>query len=489
MRILIVGGGPSGLITAYILALSRKHSKIVLIEKYPERSREQILVVEEHLFSILSHILGKDFVENICKTDLPAFDISGTCFLGKSTPNNLELRTLRIKDLEEIFLNELKKFDNVMLLYPEHIDGRSDIKYEGNGSFLLKVTKGYFKNHNVEIFSYSPDVVVAADGMDSTIAKIFGNMTCKETLSSSKGYVHLIDDELSQHIHKNINIENSVNCSQNRYRFFVGRFPNTKVKSYLGIQLYNDEKFDLNELVRNGLRYYGINEKNIQLKNETVFDIKPCIKSRSYDLIDGMSIFYIGDSYISVNFFSGTGVNYGAAMAIVLAELLSYSSCPIVEFNNFVNTYINLDFSKSVQLNADLNFINDEKFNEFISLLPYIQKTRILSLDVNERKKFILSMPSFTQYITNQKIPDCLADKTRAVSNIFDKLNTFDNIIHNLMLKYRILTSKMPYVPLTSTELPLNIGEQVYFIQNSANGWIKVKNMCGNTGYVPKSYF
>ena len=182
MRILIVGGGPSGLITAYILALSRRHSKIVLIEKYPERSREQILVVEQHLFSILSHILGKETLQNICKTDLPAFDIYGTCFLGKRTPNNLELRTLRIKDLEEIFLNALKKFDNVMLLYPEHKDGRSDIKYEGNGSFLFNVTKGKFKNHEVNTFSYSPDVVVAADGMNSTIAKIFGNTKCKETL-------------------------------------------------------------------------------------------------------------------------------------------------------------------------------------------------------------------------------------------------------------------------------------------------------------------
>ena len=489
MRILIVGGGPSGLITAYILALSRRHSKIVLIEKYPERSREQILVVEEHLFSILSHILGKETIQGICKTDLPAFDINATCFLGKRAPNNLKLHTLRIKDLEEIFLNELKKFDNVMLLYPEHIEGRSDIKYEGNGTFLLNVTTGKFKNHDVETFSYSPNVVVAADGMNSTIAKIFGNMTCRETLPTSKGYVHLIDYELPHHIHKNIDIETSVNCSQNRYRFFVGRFPNTNVKSYLGVQLYNDEKYNLNELVKNGLRYYGIEERHIQLKTKTVFDIKPCIKSSSYDVIDGMSIFYIGDSYISVNFFSGTGVNYGAAMAIILADLLSYSSCPINEFNNFVNSYINLDFSKSVQINADLNFVNDEKFNKFISLLPYMQRTRILSLDTNERKRFILSMPSFAQYITNQKIPDCLADKTKAVLNISEKLKKFDNIIQNLMLKYQVLISKRNHVPLTCTELPLYTGEQVHYIENSSNGWIKVMNMSGQIGYVPESYF
>jgi 2-polyprenyl-6-methoxyphenol hydroxylase-like FAD-dependent oxidoreductase len=505
MRILIVGGGPSGLITAYVLALSRRHSKIVLIEKYPQRSREQILVVEEHLFSILTHILGKETIDNICKTDLPAFDTSGACFLGKGNPNNLQLRTLRIKDLEEIFLNALKTFDNVMLLYPEHIDGRSDIKYEGNGSFLFTVTQGNFQNYNDQKLSYSPNVVIAADGINSTIAKMFGNITYKETLRESKGYVHFIDHEIPNHIHKNIDIETSVNCSQNRYRFFVGRFPNKEVKnqvgkSYLGIQLYPDEKINLAELVRNGLRYYGIEERNIQLKNEEVFDIKPCIKSRCYDLVDGMSIFYIGDSYISVNFFSGTGVNYGAAMAIVLADLLSFSSCPINDFDNFVNSYINLDFSKAVQLSDFIN-IKTEKFNEFILLLPYIQRSRILSLDSNERKKFILSMPSFIQYTTNQKLPDCLADKTRAILNISNKYNKFDNIVQNIMTKYNyrnavlkyenypVLISKRNYVPLTETELALYIGEQVYYLGNSDNGWIIIMNSLGKTGYVPATYF
>jgi len=110
-------------------------------------------------------------------------------------------------------------------------------------------------------------------------------------------------------------------------------------------------------------------------------------------------------------------------------------------------------------------------------------------------------MPSFFQYL-NYYIapPNCREDKNNAVYSIANKLNTFDNLVYNIVQKYlaagptEILQNVsypeymvlQDYQPLSFTELPLTAGETIYYIDDGINDWAKVMNSYGNIGYVPK---
>jgi 2-polyprenyl-6-methoxyphenol hydroxylase-like FAD-dependent oxidoreductase len=443
-NILIIGGGPIGLTMCYMLAASGVNN-VTLVESRPLYKREQVIQIDRHVADVLDFITSSNYRNNLCNVDLPSSDFNGECIISDTFPNNLELKTITTKNFEKIFYDNLKqKFKNITLLYPVD-NNKVEWEYR-NGVFKIKTTndsgpKDNFRNMDISSFEIKPEIVIAADGGNSQIAKIFGNLDDPNSfnvpIKNTVGCISFINEPIKEK--KINNFKEETVCVQNRYRFFY-----SDERCYLGLQLGIGEKgqskSEIEKLLKGGLQYYGLDPNKYTFEIGDEFTINPCRRKHCYQMEDNMCIIYVGDAFTRVNYFSGTGMNYGILKAVYLADLLNNHE-NIKYICEKYDKYYKPDCPDGILHESEVVMIsdyqqNDIKIGEFKLLLPLHQQNRLNKCSSDIQNKIICTMPSFQKYLKDGSKPNCNMEKKHTIDMLLMQSEEFSNEIKKVLNKY-----------------------------------------------------
>ena len=292
----IIGSGPVGLFTAYLLLLRPDiNCTVTLFDKRSEYSRNQIFLIQRTWYFDLPKKVRKELADISCFIDSPFTSTDAFCYIEKSKPaRNF---SCRISDFERILKDYLvKEFKHRLFFVNENVS--------------IEQTKILLRNF---------DIVVGSEGQDSILSK---SLNLKKVFYPElQGYGIGVIFRF-----KNIPTLSKVKHNQNLFRGFT----TSNGHGYLGVRLskedytnYSSSK-NVARLIDLGMKYYGFTDSVV----ETVFPIKfePYFREQVISKINNRINVLLGDSAIGVHYFTGSGVNFGFEMASRFVRLLKKKS-------------------------------------------------------------------------------------------------------------------------------------------------------------------
>lgn len=326
-KILIVGGGPVGLMLAIMIKQSNELNKLYevsIIEKRKKYDREQVILINNESYNLFpDEVKNEIWLKNGhkgCFVLPPSKERGGFCYR-----NELPLSSA------PLFLIEEAMYD-----YVSHTDVKIYRPTDDEDVCDIDITKNSIRVNDIDI---DYDIVVGADGSNSEVRSKILRSYVKELFKPSWGLTiidHIAPKDLKgiydspTETYKEVVNNNKV---QNDYRIFrttygllyMALILNDKeaesVKKYI-----NDAGVDVPDwlMVRiNQLCYQIQTNKSPELKRENlnIFRVNPTY-SIKYSEMKTRPVYLIGDSLVNTNFFTGSGVNVGFRMARNLTELL-----------------------------------------------------------------------------------------------------------------------------------------------------------------------
>jgi hypothetical protein len=184
---------------------------------------------------------------------------------------------------------------------------------------------------------------------------------------------HIIQHRFRAFISKD-NIYVAIMISKAEYEYLKrttnGNIDDRGKKEYMNFiadRRNRDSNTYLKYLIDSALYYYGmINSKNVNtIFNRISFDIIPVSLSRVIDgniinIPEGRNtqvIYPIGDTALGVNFFSGSGVNYGFEMADLLFNHIVHNTT-YIDYNDSMNNLLNRALETSTSFFINFNQVS-----------------------------------------------------------------------------------------------------------------------------------
>jgi 2-polyprenyl-6-methoxyphenol hydroxylase-like FAD-dependent oxidoreductase len=377
MNIIIIGGGPIGLLTAIKFALY-KDNQITIYDKRIKRTRKQIIVLDRNAYNILPGKIKRS--SYFGSVNPVALDQSGEVHDSSHSGNVC----IQINKLEKILLEYISSIKNITI-----INTKLDIISMGN---LLN------KNDNT--------LFVAADGYKS-ITRTF--LKC-DTINTNVSYgltalykrdnKSCLRDDVNIIKKKGVSVRHILGIDQHRYR----GFRSTNGYNHISLQLTEKEfgtisnniktAKELPDIILNilesGAIFYGMKLPSDLSKIEiTLFPIKVHNAKMVSHTFRSNKIILLGDSANGPNFIGASGVNTGIKMIRELFRIIN--KYPLNWFDHYENAVAYLLFqTMNTMLNYTIdedyvNTIMDEYDDEQLNRFGYVHNVYVNNLPKKEK--------------------------------------------------------------------------------------------------------
>jgi flavin-dependent dehydrogenase len=322
--IIIIGSGPTGLLSATLSLKLTPKRKIYLVENRPDATRTIMMWIDhEFLKYIDSSILDK-----INKQD-------AMCISNKITPipceNTLDKYISNINEETRVQLNLLE------------IEWRKWLITQGIEFIVIDKNKPLTKEDFKDI---KCENILMADGVSSTTSRNFFQI--KHKLLISYAIVITFTCNLKENNYTQSDYNNLLLNQNSVVTYFSKPIIDNKSNGYIGLQVSYEtyeklKKYKGHELINNlkkekeGIIYSNIEYKlyeNIEPEYTGIFPINIQTATHFYTKIDNKNFFILGDAAYSTHFFSGLGMNRGMAAALKLYELMDSNNENIGELYN-----------------------------------------------------------------------------------------------------------------------------------------------------------
>lgn len=354
-KILVVGGGPVGLIFSILIKLDFNLDKlydITILEKRPTYDRQQIILINSESYNLLpdkvKHEIWLKDGHPGCFILPPTKDPEANCYLQK-----LDLSSAPIFMIEQ----ELHKYAsnlNIDILRPSNSEEL----------FNIDITPEYI-NLNDQSLDY--DIVVGADGANSEVRSKMLETLTKEKFTPLWGLT-IIDQLTPQDIggildrptqeYQDLILsrpdQNESRIFRTTYGLLYLAFVITQTEA-LQVQDYLSSSQNSNniEWLKDKLQQTCLNIKThkcpqINPRNTSVFGVKPTY-SLKYSKMSQKPIYLIGDALVNTNFFTGSGFNVGLKSAKILVDLLktyTHGFIPTLKYKKAQQPGVDKIFSK-----------------------------------------------------------------------------------------------------------------------------------------------
>ena len=492
---LIIGAGPVGLFTALLLKKNNNNNKITILESRHSFTREQVLLINEQNFNKLVDLgISKDI---FAKIERPRKSINGRLCKthDKTCVDQPNMYSVQINILQDTMFKKIKD---------EYTDINTKTYIPLNNSYSILTTK--YNNSNKKLLLSKKEGRTITIFKDIDLKKFDNIFLCtgekdqlsiyftrtyksneKNDINNPEGCIVFIKP-------KNNNIKNKLMLNkisqpsellqtlefEDRYRLFFSPtiLNNNQTKArnniniYMGIQISYNELETIKNIIgpsnnRTKFKEYIKKCVEIALKNyykdfdysEDKYEINitnhfPIIlkfnEQNVMTLKDtNTKLFLMGDGKFGVNFFSGTGVNYGLTHASIVVDVINNNPSNNVNIieqnirNKLVVAKITKDdlFTSSIDVSLfdtgkDIEYINkiilpdlqskSEKnsynlINELVNLYNASNdSTMKLAL-----KSFILSFTYIKNYSITFKLDGTLNNyNNKIINNIFKNCKT-----------------------------------------------------------------
>lgn len=319
-NILVVGAGPVGLLFAIMMhenPLLRDLYTVTLLEKRSQYTRDVILLLNADTYNLLPSAVKNEIwgsqQKKGCYVLPPSKDELARCYLDK-----LPLASVPTNILESSLLRYAQSI-GIPVIRPT------------TGSLNIIITPNSISVNGQPL---QFDIVVGADGYNSQIRSNMLESGVSSKVKPIYGFTITdritVDDMDGVYKHATPSRIKTVaaNLPQNAFRFF--RTPYGLI--YLGL-LLNEREYQeivsskqyppwLIERINNVCRIVKVKKCIFPTpENSSIFKVDP-IFSNIFSRTDPFPVYLIGDSLANTNFFTGSGVNIGVAMAKSLTNLL-----------------------------------------------------------------------------------------------------------------------------------------------------------------------
>jgi len=315
MKILIVGGGPVGLMTA-ILAKKELKCDVTVVESRPSYDRKQIVLLNAETYKGLPREVKSKIQKFGCFVLPPAKDKLSRCY-----KSYLPLSSISLKRLENALLHYAKK-KKIKIIRPKR--GKLNIKFQRGKCFI----KGK---------EFVCDIIIGADGKFSQVRskllkskvtnkfnrkKMYGVAINAKTTPNKLGGVYgraskkrrgRIKRRRAQHRNRFFRSKTG--------RYYIGLVVNKKqygsIKRSTGKKLPRFLKEKIDALCNQV-------DAKCQLKDiEEVFTFPiKIMASTKFSKLSNIPVYLVGDAALTSHFFTGAGVNVGIKCANILVSLL-----------------------------------------------------------------------------------------------------------------------------------------------------------------------
>ena len=326
-NVLIIGGGPTGLMAAILLSELDHIRHITVVELRAKYTRRQILLINPNTWKLLP---------NEVKTDLFGKSTNGKkpgCFVLPPSRDNwarcykekLPLASIEIRILEQTLFKYIKHNlkHKVTIIRPS--EGKLHIEFKNNKVFV-----------NMKEINY--DMLIGADGGNSHVRQHI--IKTRMIKTSPKRYAFIAMSETQPQKLKGIH----ESASKSRRRKITrtedkhaGRFFRTQYGAYyIGLALTKPEydavmkaKNEENPIPKHIIKrlYAMCDLVNAQcdfpadIVTTSSFPVQ-VFKSGRYSKLTPKPVYLVGDAAMTTHFFTGTGANNGIAIVETLVNLL-----------------------------------------------------------------------------------------------------------------------------------------------------------------------
>lgn len=389
VNVLIVGAGPSGLLTA--IYLHRYGFNPFLVDIRKDYTRRQIVTLdfwttEMFLPNEVMTALRKDG----CYVDSPNYLFGHACYSKPLIIKHPEFPysyritsfAININLVEAALRKHVQKLKIPIIIDPAYkLDTtKGQIKFSSNGKiynfqYLIGADSynSYIREHvfaDSGIYLYPPDTNFVA----SFSFKQRKRIKAYNTLAPGQHMPQDMNNRIRTFAIKNGSITFSVSLSESEYQSLGSGFESSPIVTKILKQYFPLYGYNYNEMRDS---FISLTKVPINVRRARQF----------YKRIGKVDCFLIGDAAYSVHFFSGTGINSGFAHAYFLANAMRYHQ-------KWPNTYI---YFNSVMKQGSLSAFTNSRFAFLDHKL------------VNER---CTDMEAVNSWLSEMNIP------TRGLSNI-----------------------------------------------------------------------
>jgi len=388
-NIVIIGGGPVGLIGAIMLyRKSNQAAHITILEKRKAYTRQQVVVLDGTTITNLPfnmklnvfatagayHENAINLMDDGCYVWPPLRDFYGYC--DKTLDSKLMDEYLRSDDkpialavkiskLEKELEKWIRKYTTIKIVKP------------------IETLKLYDTYVIADETKYPYDILIGADGVNSQVRQAFFGPAKKLKRIESYGLAMIIKTKNNKRVYR---VFNSPDKTSHGYQSRVRFFRQTDYSVYLALQLspaeaaqFTDKRKipdNLKPLIRDYLKIYDVDIKCKDLDSCIVdialFPIEIYYASKVVDAKGKR--FLVGDAAMTTHFFTGSGLNRGVEMFQFLSnyifkEKVWAHSPQIARHINIKDEYIKdynsrLQENKNMVLDFGLDFDSIEKVCE-----------------------------------------------------------------------------------------------------------------------------
>lgn len=343
MKICIIGGGPIGLYTAIKLGdrLINGTYDIHIYEKRKKYTRNQVVFLRLSRFWNYPEI-KKKLLKYVCFSSIhPSENYQGVCFKRLKTKRNRNLLNeideiekyeefvyLRIKHLEQIFFEIVKKNNNVKFIYEECNEEKIkkyDIVFscEGKKSFLRNnILKSNYKQE--ECFNSYGLILTFEAKKNNKLEFNYNKMKEMDFL------FHNDNKTILNSIEKGSIQRSKLKFRQNRIRYFRAKDNYTylalqlskeEYESIKNVKVYNKLSNYFKRIIKNYLNFFDSNpKKKLDKQKLIVLPFNINLSDKIAEEKDGKLLFVLGDSAHTGSFFSGSNLAWGFDGANVIVN-------------------------------------------------------------------------------------------------------------------------------------------------------------------------
>ncbi len=335
MKVCIIGAGPAGNYSAYLLA--KKGHSVFVFEKKKEIGRpiQCSGILSEYFLNFIKP--KKEFIENtIERTRI-------------YSPNGKYVET----KIKKNYIISRYKFDN----YLAELAKKQGVKYFQNHSFKRFSRGGKTilieLNNNGKTVFYKCDVLIGADGPLSPVAKAAGLFEKREYVVGTQVQAYLENDKV-------VEFYPYIGC----YAWII---PINKKVVRIGVSAYKNSP----KLFRGFIeRKIGKNYKKKIIENQSgiipVFNPKLKLQQDN--------IYLIGDAGALVKATSGGGINQSLKAATLLANCIEEKK----DYNKEVRKYMFFELKMHLVLHNIMKRFNEKDWNKLIEIFSNEKMKKIL---------------------------------------------------------------------------------------------------------------
>lgn len=492
-NVLIIGGGPIGLLTGLMLA--KRKIKTIIVEKRKNVSRKQILIINNLVYESLPNIVKKNLFEH---------DSGSGCFVLPAAQANSDYkcfrkRTNKDKDVIPFASVRIDKLQSELVKYVQSLNekipielifgeisfdmeknlayiGKRKIKYniligaDGSNSFMrdkifkipkdkavyeyrdLKkfqhvINRNYFMKDKQTTYYYplnatSNEMKKWPEFKNHTVIATIKLPSAINKKSTQLIQSQLIQSRLTSKQYDEWQEKHLKTIPQHHYRFFITPTNSAYIAMTLSPSEFKTSKSNIIKKIKNFLyELYDIPQSSIIIDpNDVSFITVELYRSRYFakQLTPHSIGFLVGDAAFNTHYFTGNGLNVGILMATKLVTLITQFFKKSITNENMIRDY-------DVYMNESIDNAEGRSYEIWVDYDNVKRVCNQLSSNDIElfQKRFNIKIPS---KVSHRNKCDILAYAIYSNEyDIFGKNNKIREMFRNELLFDELLFDELSF--------------------------------------------